>query len=335
IEEHAGARAHLEAWCERRGLPLNDANRKQALLPRGCELLPNEVGSAVGFVLEVNDCLVLCTPGVPGELRAMLPSMLRRLRDRFNIRSQREVLRLQTFGLGESTAQQLVMDNCPDWPAEVNLGFRAGAPQLEIKLSVADASLIAQRDRCREQLEALFGDHIIGEGDQRLAARVIDLARDAGLALTSAESCTGGMIAQMITQIPGSSDVFPGAFVTYSNALKSSVLGVAPEILEQHGAVSEETVRAMLAGALRGADADLGVAVSGVAGPGGGSADKPVGTVWLAWGSADAVETVRLQWPVERVLFQTMVAAAALDALRRRMLGISTQSFYLRQRKVI
>ncbi|MEL7045914.1 MAG: CinA family nicotinamide mononucleotide deamidase-related protein, partial [Pseudomonadota bacterium] len=246
IEEHAGALAHLEAWCERRGLPLNNANRKQALLPRGCELLPNEVGSAVGFVLEVNSCLVLCTPGVPGELRAMLPHLLHRLRDRFNIRSQREVLRLQTFGLGESTAQQLVMDNCPDWPDEVNLGFRAGAPQLEIKLSVADASQVPQRDRCRERLEALFGDHIIGEGDQRLAARVIDLARDAGLALTSAESCTGGMIAQMITQIPGSSDVFPGAFVTYSNALKSSVLGVAPEVLEQHGAVSEETVRAML-----------------------------------------------------------------------------------------
>ncbi len=335
IEEHAGALAHLEAWCTHRGLPLNDANRKQALLPRGCALLPNERGSAVGFVLDVNDCLVLCTPGVPGELRAMLPHVLERLRERFDIRSQRDVLRLQTFGLGESTAQQLVMDNCPDWPAEVELGFRAGAPQLEIKLSVANAALIPQRDRCREHLETLFGDHIIGEGDQRLAARVIDLARDAGLALTSAESCTGGMIAQMITQIPGSSDVFPGAFVTYSNALKSSVLGVSPEILEEHGAVSEETVRAMLAGALQAANADLGVAVSGVAGPGGGSPDKPVGTVWLAWGSRDAVETVRLQWPVERVLFQTMVAAAALDALRRRMLGITTQSFYLQQRKVI
>ena len=335
LVQHPQALAHLEAWCEKRGLPLNDANRKQALLPAGCELLPNASGSAVGFTLTVNDCLVLCTPGVPGELRAMLPHVCARLRQRFSIDDHREILRLQTFGLGESTAQQRVNDAYPDWPQEVTLSFRAGAPQLEIKLSVDSKQHLALRDECRERLAALFGDHIIGEGDTRLAERVIDLARDAKVAITCAESCTGGLFAHMLTQIPGSSDVFPGGFVTYSNALKASVLNVREETLESEGAVSEATVRAMLAGALDKTGANLGVAISGIAGPGGGSPEKPVGTVWIAWGDRQIVDTVCLAWPVERVLFQTMVAAAALDALRRRLLGITTQSFYLQQRRVI
>lgn len=335
LAEHPKALAHLKAWCEQRGLPLNDANRKQAMLPAGCELIPNPIGSAVGFSLNVNDCLVLCTPGVPGELRAMLPHVCAQLRERFAIDDHRHILRLQTFGLGESTAQQRVNDTYPDWPEEVMLSFRAGAPQLEIKLSVDSRQHLALRETCRKRLETLFGDHIIGEGDTRLAARVIDLARDAGLSITCAESCTGGLFAQMLTQIPGSSDVFPGGFVTYSNALKASVLGVPETTLTRDGAVSEATVRAMLAGALERSGADLGVAISGIAGPGGGSEEKPVGTVWLAWGGRDQVQVACLLWPVERVLFQTMVAAAALDALRRRLQGIEEQSFYLRQRRVI
>jgi nicotinamide-nucleotide amidase len=333
LAEHPDASAHLEQWCARRGLTLNAANRKQALLPEGCFVIANPVGSAVGFGLEVDGCLVLCTPGVPGELRAMLPEVASRLKQRFGITRQTEVLRLQTFGIGESTAQQLVTDHCPDWPAEVSLSFRAGAPQLEIKLSIEDAGHRHLRDQCRSRLEALFGDHIIGEGDRKLAASVLDLARDQGLSVTCAESCTGGAIAAMLTQIPGASDVFPGGFVTYSNALKERVLGVRAATLEQHGAVSEATVREMVQGALNLSGADMGVAVSGIAGPGGGSPDKPVGTVWLAWGDVQRIDTVELCWPVERTLFQTMVAAAALDALRRRLGGIPGEARYFSQRR--
>lgn len=334
LAEHPGALAHLESWCDKRGLALNAANRKQAMLPRGCDLLPNPIGSAVGFCLSVSGCLVLCTPGVPGELRAMLPEIVERLRERFGISLRRDVLRLQTFGLGESTAQQLVTDHHPDWPAEVALSFRAGAPQLEIKLSIVREEDRLLRDQCRQWLEALFGDHIIGEGDTRLAEAVIELARSTGKTISCAESCTGGMIASMITQIAGASDVFPGGFVTYSNALKQRVLGVSEATLARDGAVSEATVREMVTGALNAAGADLAVAVSGIAGPGGGSADKPVGTVWLAWGDRERIDSVCLCWPVERVLFQTMVAAAALDALRRRLTGIESESRYFNQRRV-
>ncbi|MFK8041585.1 CinA family nicotinamide mononucleotide deamidase-related protein [Congregibacter sp.] len=334
LEEHPDALEHLERWCKKRKLILNAANRKQAMLPKGCTLIPNPVGSAVGFSLVVNDCLVLCTPGVPGELRAMLPVILERLRTIYGITLQKDVLRLQTFGLGESTAQQLLMDEHPDWPSEVILSFRAGAPQLELKLSITRAEDRGLRDNCRQWMESLFGDHIIGEGDTRIAEAVIDLARKAGVTLSCAESCTGGMIASMLTQISGASDVFPGGFVTYSNALKQSVLGVPASTLEADGAVSEATVKAMVAGALDASGADLAVAVSGIAGPGGGSKEKPLGTVWLAWGDRERVETVCLCWPVERVLFQTMVAAAALDVLRRRLAGIDKQSSYFDQRRL-
>lgn len=334
LSEHPDALSHLERWCKKRGLVLNAANRKQAMLPTGCALIPNPVGSAVGFSLNVNNCLVLCTPGVPSELRAMLPVILERLRERYGITLQKDILRLQTFGLGESTAQQLVVDNHPDWPSEVSLSFRAGAPQLEIKLSVTRAEHRPARDNCRQWLESLFGDHIIGEGDTRIAEAVIDLARAGGLTISCAESCTGGMIASMLTQIAGASDVFPGGFVTYSNALKQSVLGVKAATLETEGAVSEGTVKEMVLGALDASGADLAVAVSGIAGPGGGTPDKPLGTVWIAWGDRQHIETVCLCWPVERVLFQTMVAAAALDTLRRRLAGISTLSRYFDQRRL-
>ncbi|MDP5071235.1 MAG: CinA family nicotinamide mononucleotide deamidase-related protein, partial [Congregibacter sp.] len=263
LSEHPEALLHLEQWCDRRNLVLNAANRKQAMLPTACTLIANPVGSAVGFTLTVNNCLVLCTPGVPGELRAMLPEILETLRGRFGITVQKHILRLQTFGIGESSAQQLLTDNHPDWPSEVTLSFRAGAPQLEIKLSVTHERDLPLRDTCRGWLESLFGDHIIGTGDTRIAGAVIDLARASGLTISGAESCTGGMIASMLTQIAGASDVFPGGFVTYSNALKQSVLGVQASTLENQGAVSEATVKEMVAGALAASGADLAVAVSG------------------------------------------------------------------------
>jgi nicotinamide-nucleotide amidase len=247
---------------------------------------------------------------------------------------ERHILRLQTFGLGESTAQQLITDNLPDWPPEVELGFRAGAPQMEIKLTIESAAASAAQQRCRDQLQQLFGDHIIGDGDTTLAQRVLQLLRERGATVTTAESCTGGLIASLLTRVPGSSDGFHAGFVTYSNAIKQSVLGVHADTLAQHGAVSEEVVREMALGALECAGADYAIAVSGIAGPDGGSAEKPVGTVWLAWGDRHHLRTRGLCWPVERTLFQTMIAAAGLDMLRRILLGIEEEPRYFGQRRI-
>ncbi len=334
LEEHAVAVAHLQRWCEKRNLPLNAANRKQALLPAGATVIDNPVGSAVGFELTVGSCRVICTPGVPGELRPMMDAIVADLAARLQRPMERNILRLQTFGLGESTAQQIISDNVPDWPQEVELGFRAGAPQMEVKLSVNSAAAGAAQRRCRDKLGELFGNHIIGEGDMTLARRVLQLLRERGATLTTAESCTGGLIASLLTAVPGSSEGFHAGFVTYSNAIKQSVLGVREDTLAQHGAVSEEVVREMALGALDRAGADYAIAVSGIAGPDGGSREKPVGTVWIAWGERDHMRTRGLCWPVERTLFQTMIAAAGLDMIRRILLGIEEEPRYFGQRRM-
>jgi nicotinamide-nucleotide amidase len=334
LQQHPDAVAHLQRWCARRNLPLDAANLKQAMLPAGATIVDNPIGSAVGFEMTLGTCRVICTPGVPGELAAMLDAILVDLASRMQQPAGRNVLRLQTFGLGESSAQQMISDNLPDWPPEVELGFRAGAPQMEIKLTVHSATAVAAQRACHEQLEQLFGDHIIGEGGISLAERVLQLLRERGATLTTAESCTGGLIASMLTRVPGSSAAYHAGFVTYSNAIKQTVLGVQTQTLDEHGAVSEAVVREMASGALARAGADFAIAVSGIAGPDGGSAQKPVGTVWLAWGTRQQLYTRCLCWPVERTLFQTMIAAAGLDMIRRILLGIETEPRYFAQRRV-
>lgn len=332
IVKNQEAVAHLESWCAARNLTLNEANMKQAMLPEGAQIIDNPVGSAVGFEVNVHDCRVICTPGVPSELTPMLDDIVASLAKQLNKPVERNILRLQTFGLGESTAQQLISDAVPDWPEEVELGFRAGAPQMEIKLTINSARALEAQQTCRNHLERLFGDHIIGEGDTQMAECVLALLRARGATLTTAESCTGGLIASMLTRIPGSSAGFHAGFVTYADDIKHSVLDVSKAALQTHGAVSEAVVIEMANGALEKSGADYAIAVSGVAGPDGGTDEKPVGTVWLAWGGRENIHTRQLNWAVERTLFQTMVAAAGLDAIRRLLLGIERESTYFRQR---
>ncbi len=333
LAEHPTAVAHLQQWCGKRNLMLNAANLKQAMLPAGASIVDNPIGSAVGFELALGACRVICTPGVPGELAAMLDGIVADLASKLQHPVERSILRLQTFGLGESTAQQIISDHASDWPAEVELGFRAGAPQMEIKLSIDKSSALQAREHCQQQLQQLFGDHIIGEGDTLLAERVLQLLRERGATLATAESCTGGLIASMLTRIPGSSDGFHAGFVTYADAIKHTVLGVSEETLAEHGAVSEEVVVQMAEGAMERAGADYAIAVSGIAGPDGGTEEKPVGTVWLAWGERNNIRTRCLCWPVERGLFQTMIAAAGLDMIRRILLGIEEEPRYFTQRR--
>jgi competence/damage-inducible protein CinA-like protein len=332
LEEHPQAIAHLESWCAKRRVELSAANLKQAMLPAGCTIVPNPVGSAVGFEIEINQCRVICTPGVPSELRAMMDTIVKSTAAQLQRPAQREILRLQTFGIGESTAQQLISDNSEDWPDTVELGFRAGAPQMEVKLAINDAAHREDLQRCKARIYQLFGDHIIGEGDIQLAECVLNLLRQRGQTITTAESCTGGLIASMLTRIAGSSDGFHAGFVTYANEIKQSVLGVSAADLEKEGAVSETVVRQMAMGALEKSNADYAISVSGIAGPDGGSEEKPVGTVWIGWGSRENFKTRCLCWPVERTLFQTMIAAAGLDMVRRMLLGVEQEPRYFAQR---
>ena len=204
---------------------------------------------------------------------------------------------------------------------------------MEVKLTISSASAAQAQQSCKTRLLELLGRHVIGEGDVLMAGRVLQLLRERGATLTTAESCTGGLIASMLTTIPGASDGFHAGFVTYENAIKHAVLGVSEADLELEGAVSETVVRQMALGALDKSGADYAIAVSGIAGPDGGTKDKPVGTVWLAWGSRDDLRTACLCWPVERSLFQTMVAAAGLDMIRRMLSGTEDEPKYFGQRR--
>ena len=333
IAEHPAALEHLRRWCERLGVPLNAANLKQALLPEGSDIIANATGSAVGFAMRLGNCLVLCTPGVPRELEHMLgDEILPMLHARF-LPGETAVRKFALFGIGESTLQQRISDAIPDWPQEVELGFRAGFPQLDLKLTTKTVTARARVDELLPRLQPLVGDFLIGENDIHLPARLVQLLAERGARLTTAESCTGGDIAATLTQVPGASQVFDAGFVTYSNAIKQQVLGVDASVLASAGAVSEAVVLQMAAGALRISGADYAIAVSGIAGPDGGSAEKPVGTVWIAWGARNSLRAQCLHVRFPRQQFQKYVSYIGLDLIRRTLQGITSEPPYFRIKK--
>jgi len=331
LAEHPDALAHLEDWCRRLDIPLSPANRKQALLPAGCSILPNPLGSAVGFALSLGRCQVFCTPGVPRELERMLQESV--LPVLANQRGADEVRKLTFFGIGESALQQLVNDHIPDWPADVALGFRAGFPLTELKLTTRNGQAGQRVDALQERIIELAGEYLLGSGTVTPAAALLNLLQERGLKICLAESCTGGLIASQLTRIPGSSTVFEAGWVSYSNAMKTDLLGVSPALLEAHGAVSEPVVRAMARGALERSGADQVISVSGIAGPTGGSADKPTGTVWIAWGDADTLRSHRFLLSLPREDFQDLTATLALDLMRRHVLGIGVPPALFRERR--
>lgn len=333
VEEHPEARAHLQEWADNKGLYLNAANLKQAMLPKGARVVANSRGTAVGFAMHHNACEIICTPGVPSELRTMmaeeiLPSLAQNVSDH-----QKTLLnRYHTFGQGESNLQQWIKDKLPDFPDAVELGFRAGAPTLEVKVQTSAACPELHNKACK-MLSGLIGDYVVAEGDETQASALIRELKARHQTITFAESCTGGLISSMLTAEAGASEVFEAGYVTYANHIKSQLVDVSPASLERDGAVSETVVIQMAQGALASSGADYAVAVSGIAGPGGGSADKPVGTVWIAWGRSGNIHTACLHYPYRRKMFQTMVAGAALDLIRREILGIENAPRYLKDRQ--
>ena len=319
---------YLVIWCQKRGYELNEPNKKQALLPQGITIVDNPIGSAPGFSYTHNDCLILATPGVPSEAKSMLQESILPILKTMNPEGVTQVKRLQLFGIGESTLQRSINDALPDWPKEIELGFRAAFPQIEVKLTAHDAVAIKQLNTWVNKLRLQFGAHILGEGDAQLPELVVSLLQQQKKQLTLAESCTGGLIAAKITSVAGASKVFEGGFVTYSNEIKSNVLGVSAVNLLNDGAVSESVVKEMAFGALNITAANLAVAVSGIAGPGGGSEEKPVGTVWLSWGEKNNIKSQKLFYPGPRDYFQEYVASAALDLIRRELLGLTEEPWY-------
>ncbi|MDH4044148.1 MAG: competence/damage-inducible protein A [Gemmatimonadota bacterium] len=318
--------ASLEARWERlgRGGPMPEANRTQAQRPEGAVVLPNPRGTAPGLWVEGAAGIVVLLPGVPHEMRALtdrelVPRLVARTGGTRVTRSR--VLR--TTGVPESR----LADRVGPMEAQltpVTVAYLPSFDGVDLRLTAWDVPATdadAALDRGAVALQDLLGSSVYGEGETDLAAVVLDLARAAGVRIAVAESCTGGLVAGRLTAVPGASDVFAGGVIAYDNAVKTRDLGVAASILATVGAVSEETVRAMVAGVRARFGVETAVAVSGVAGPDGGTADKPVGTVWLCAACGERVLAVQLGLPGDRNEIRTRAAQAALDLVRRVLRG--------------
>jgi nicotinamide-nucleotide amidase len=322
----------IRAMFEKFKRPMSPSNEKQALLPEGSVCLRNPVGTAPGFSLKIGSCMFFFTPGVPFEMKKMLADqVLPAVVKLVGGRSHSMVKNISTFGLGESIVGEKVAFITNEFK-DIQLGLRATFPEIHVKLYIRGEDEKRLQDILTQATELIrdkLGQNVLSTEGYPMEKVVGDLLRAKVATLAIAESCTGGLAASLITDVAGSSDYFLFSGVTYSNDSKIRVLGVKPETIQAYGAVSKETVREMAEGARRISGATYGLATSGIAGPDGGSADKPVGTVCI--GLATPNTTIAKKWASpygklnhsygSRQMNKRWFAMMALEMLRRELIG--------------
>jgi competence/damage-inducible protein CinA-like protein len=329
------ALAGIRAFFASVGREMTDNNASQARFPEGAEVLPNPIGTAPGFALQVEAALFFCLPGVPREMMRMvdeqvLPRIARRQPDAGAVRARL----LRTFGMGESTLDAELADVADS--GAVTLGFRTSFPDNYLR-PVARAATAAEAEALLDRVCAVIrqrlGPLVYGEGDETLEQVAGRLLRERGARVAVAESCTGGLIAEKLTDVPGSSAYFLGGVVAYADEAKRTLLGVPQALLERHGAVSEPVARAMAEGVRERFGAEIGVATTGISGPDGGSDAKPVGLVHLALADAEGTHADQFVFPLDRTRHRQITAQVALDWIRRRMLGFDLEGPSLLRRR--
>ena len=341
--------ASLEAIRERfrkLGREMTPNNAKQARFPRGATVIPNRYGTAPGFSVRLGRAELVALPGVPVEYKGLceeyvLPQVSRRV----GVSPAFRLVKL--FAVPESHADQAMRPVMDDPRNQgVRFGYRAHWPEIHVKWAVAAPassaapasagatsgpaersgaggtpgtaeSADARADRILEQVRAIFGDSIFAEGKDELAPMVVAALTRRGERVALAESCTGGMVAEMLTRVPGSSKVFDLGVVAYANEMKEGVVGVPHDLLATHGAVSEPVARALAEGARRAARATWGIGITGIAGPDGGTPEKPVGTVYVALAGPGGTTAVHRVWRGDRDRVRKTTAYEALDLLRK------------------
>ncbi len=349
LREDAATAGAIRNFFRERNRPMPPGNLVQALVPEGARVLANPHGTAPGLAMEIGARVwrlpsgkppaaapaspdlrpktpdakwLIMLPGPPRELRPMftetvvpLLQCVLPLKHNFVCRT------LRTVGVGESSAQEKISGPlAPLMQSGLELGYCAHIGQVDVRLSARGAGAEKLVQHGAEIVRTQFGPAIFGEGDDELEAVVIRLLTECKQTLAVAESCTGGGIANRLTNVPGASAVFLGGFIPYSNALKEKFLGVKNKTLAEHGAVSESVAREMAGGARRAAEADYAIAVTGIAGPAGGTAEKPVGTVFIALAATDGTEVWKMFNPWDRTTFKEATARQALNQLRLRLL---------------
>jgi nicotinamide-nucleotide amidase len=325
LEVDEGVLAQITSWtdgvADRMGFPhgrFEAGNRKQARIPQGASVL-GLAGTAPGLVMEVDGSVVVVLPGVPSELRRLwemapahagLAALMARA-------DPRERWLIRTYGIGESHVADLFAEAGGDADGvETSICARNYEVEIDIR---AEPTAMLEADALWKALRGSLGEFAFTTDERPVAEIVLDQARAQSLTLATAESCTGGMVASELTAIAGSSDAFVGAAVTYSNQLKRDLLDVPEPLLEEHGAVSAEVAEAMADGARARLGADLAVSVTGVAGPGGGSAEKPVGLVYLHVSAPWGPRSREMRWGGARVDVRQRAAVAALHLMREHL----------------
>ena len=316
---------NVVALFKRRGFQMSERNRSQAMLPKACEYIPNTYGTAPCMWLEKNGVAFAFMPGVPFEMKGIFTDeLLPRIKARFQaVPYEKRVV--MTTGIGES----FLADKIKDWeealPDFLSLAYLPQYGMVRLRLSGRneDAHLLHETlDREAEKLARLIPEYIFSMQDQPIELTVFDLLKDKGMTFASAESCTGGNLAHVITLIPGSSEVFKGTAVTYATPMKTKVLGVSAETIEKHTVVSQQVVEGMATGVRELMEADFGVATTGVAGPGGGTDESPVGTVWIGVASKHGVVSKRFNFGKDRENVINRATIAAYEMLRQEIIRL-------------
>jgi nicotinamide-nucleotide amidase len=320
------ALSSVEEFFKARKRLYSSSNKKQAMLPKGSECLFNPVGSAPGFSLKIDRCLFFFLPGVPPEMRKMLSDKvlprIEKLQGKTKAYCQNRTI--STFGLTEAAVNEKLTD-FPDLFKELKLGLRANFPVIQVKLYGTGEdvnSLNELLDKASGWISQKIGKRIVSVNGSSMERVIGDLLIGKKATIAVAESCTGGLISHLLTNVPGSSGFFLFSGVTYSNQSKIKVLGVSPSTLEKYGAVHEETAKEMAKGAKRISGATYGLSTTGIAGPDGGTESKPVGTVCIGLATPDTVFTHRFHFSsFNRLMNKKIFAITALDLLRRELLG--------------
>ncbi len=317
----------IRRMFEAMGRVMPENNLKQAQFPEGAIIISNALGTAPGFRLEVTGESgprhLIVLPGVPREMKPMIEEQVIPWIQQARGGDEVYVSHVfQTFGISESALDELVA-GCVT-PDEGRIAFRAAFPQISLRLTVhgPPASAPQRLEHLAARLRDRIGTYAYGEGDTTMEAVVGDLLKQRRLTLGLAESCTGGLVGHRLTNVPGSSNYLKGGIVAYANEVKEQSLGVSAATLAQHGAVSEEAAREMATGARRALGTDLGLAITGIAGPDGGTPDKPVGTVCFALATASTVYHRRYQLWGTRDWVKLLSSQIALDWVRRHLLGL-------------
>lgn len=314
-----------EMWSDMQGFfaELNrsttDAHRQQCYMPAGITKLDNKMGTAPGMLFDLGGTYIISIPGVPYEMKYIMEHGVRPI-----LKSKRVgavVHRtLHTIGEGESRIAVQIEAIISSMPPHVSLAFLPSLGSVRLRVTaIGESARVLQQDvdHYAEQIRDTLGDIVFGEGDTSISKAVGALCKDKGIMIGTAESCTGGKAASKLVEVAGSSAYFGGSTVTYTNELKRDLLGVRPQTLADHGAVSEATVREMVTGAIPLLGVDVAVAISGIAGPSGGTPDKPVGTIWLAVGNKDSIFTKKLNGRTDRSKNIEYASNIALDMIRR------------------